>query len=72
MTGAEMIAAERERQVSEEGWTAEHDDEHIMGELAAGAACYALTCVDADIADKDDYSTVVFSVCGLVWTVLAL
>lgn len=40
--GAGLIAAERKRQVSEEGWTPEHDDEHELGELATAAACYAL------------------------------
>lgn len=30
----ELIAAERERQVHEEGWHPEHDDEYINGELA--------------------------------------
>ena len=35
------IAAERLRQISQEGWTPEHDDEHSCGELAAAAACYA-------------------------------
>lgn len=35
------ILVERHRQVTEEGWTPEHDDEHINGELAAAAACYA-------------------------------
>lgn len=42
MTGVELIAAERERQVSQEGWTPEHDDEHKHGELRGAAACYAL------------------------------
>jgi hypothetical protein len=42
MTGIERIAAERKRQIEEEGWTAEHDDEHDGGELAKAAACYAL------------------------------
>jgi len=40
-TGAELISIERERQMSEEGWTAEHDDEHTEGELALVAVCYA-------------------------------
>lgn len=40
-TGAEMIAAERQRQIEREGWTAEHDDEHEWGELARAGACYA-------------------------------
>lgn len=42
MNGAEMIAAERERQITEEGWSARHDDGHESGELAQAAACYAL------------------------------
>ena len=36
------IAAERARQISAEGWTPEHDDEHNEGELALAAAAYAL------------------------------
>ncbi len=39
--GAQLIAQERERQVSEEGWSAEHDDKHINGELAWAAVAYA-------------------------------
>lgn len=35
------IASERERQISQEGWTTAHDDSHSTGELAAAAACYA-------------------------------
>lgn len=41
-TGAELIAAERERQVKEECWTAEHDARHAEGQLAGAALCYAL------------------------------
>lgn len=41
MTGVERIAKERERQVRAEGWTAGHDDNHVDGELAMAAACYA-------------------------------
>lgn len=36
------IARERERQISAEGWTPEHDDEHTDGHMALAAACYAL------------------------------
>lgn len=36
------ILAERMRQVSAEGYSFEHDDNHARGELAAAAACYAL------------------------------
>lgn len=35
------IALERERQIGFEGWTTEHDDTHVRGELARAAACYA-------------------------------
>jgi hypothetical protein len=38
----EDIALERKRQVTVEGWTPEHDDEHAGGELASAAAAYAL------------------------------
>lgn len=36
------IRAERNRQINDKGWTAEHDDGHSRGELSAAAACYAL------------------------------
>lgn len=39
-TGTELIAAERQRQVAQEGWTLEHDDEHDDGELLQAARCY--------------------------------
>lgn len=38
-----MISAERERQITREGWTPEHDDRHDDGGLADAAACYAAT-----------------------------
>lgn len=40
-TGIELIAEERARGISVEGWTPEHDDEHQNGELAKAAVCYA-------------------------------
>lgn len=39
--GARLIGAERQRQVSLKGWTAEHDDEHEHGQLVAAAIAYA-------------------------------
>lgn len=42
MNGIELIAAERQRQIEVEGWTPEHDDGHVHGELAWAAASYAL------------------------------
>lgn len=38
---ARDVLAERERQQSVEGWTPEHDDQHIGGDLSAAAKCYA-------------------------------
>ena len=40
-TGIELITAERKRQIEVEGWTTEHDDKHIKGEMVSLAALYA-------------------------------
>jgi hypothetical protein len=50
MTGKEIILQERQRQISQEGWTAEHDDQHVNGELEKAANCYY------EFADDDDYT----------------
>ena len=39
--GVAMVAAERERQVTVERWTPEHDAQHVKGELSSAAASYA-------------------------------
>lgn len=39
---AVLIVAERERQVTAEGYTPEHDTDHKPGELAQAGACYAM------------------------------
>lgn len=36
------VLAERQRQISAEGWTPEHDDSHLDGQMASAAACYAM------------------------------
>jgi hypothetical protein len=41
-SGVVLIAAERQRQIDVEGWTAEHDDDHTNGQLARAGACYAI------------------------------
>jgi hypothetical protein len=38
--GTQIIALERRRQITEEKWTAEHDDQHRHGELALAAGAY--------------------------------
>lgn len=40
-TGVSMIADERRRQITVEGWTPEHDDDHDDGALILAAECYA-------------------------------
>jgi len=40
LTGAELIAAERKRQIEVEGWDAKHDDQWDAEHLAQAAACY--------------------------------
>lgn len=40
--GLSLIAAERQRQVSVEGWSAAHDDQHDSGELIGAAIAYAV------------------------------
>jgi hypothetical protein len=41
MSGIARITKERMRQILEENWTPGHDDQHIHGEMALAAACYA-------------------------------
>ncbi|AMV20449.1 hypothetical protein [Planctomyces sp. SH-PL14] len=65
MTGVELIAAERERQVSSEGWTPEHDDGHQYGELSNAAACYAMS--DGNRSMMFGVESGHASVQGLVW-----
>lgn len=40
---ADDVLAERQRQIQQEGWTEEHDDQHREGEMANAAATYAMT-----------------------------
>lgn len=42
MSAIDDIAAERQRQLSAEGWTLDHDDCHHAGEMARAAAAYAI------------------------------
>ncbi len=46
VAAARDVLAERHRQISGEGWTPEHDDEHDGGDLAAAAATYCLAVAD--------------------------
>ena len=42
------VAAERQRQIHVEGWSAEHDDKHTRGELVGAAICYARGWIAAE------------------------
>jgi hypothetical protein len=42
MTVINEIAAERRRQIEDEGWSSQHDDQHSDAAMARAAACYAL------------------------------
>jgi hypothetical protein len=50
VSGVARIAAERVRQVQEEGWSQEHDDQHDASELVYGAITYAFAAVRAAAA----------------------
>jgi hypothetical protein len=47
-TGSQLIADERERQVSTELWTPEHDDRHKKHELALAAFSYIAVVASPD------------------------
>ena len=50
LSGAAVdVVAERQRQISKEGWTPEHDDQHDKGQLAEAASCYADASVYAGL-----------------------
>ena len=41
------VLAERKRQVMTEGWTPEHDDQHVNFEMAIAGGLYAISAVDS-------------------------
>lgn len=47
------VISERLRQIEQEGWTPEHDDDHAGGELAHAALCYAYCAATfGDLSDE--------------------
>ncbi len=42
------VIDERRRQVQQEGWDESHDDQHLTGEMATAAACYAMSPEERD------------------------
>lgn len=57
MTGADLITAERMRQIEQEGYTPEHDDHHQNGALAVIAASLAVDGTDAQVFDPLERGT---------------
>lgn len=53
---ARDVIAERDRQVSDEGFTGVHDDAHTDGAMSDAAACYAYCAPLAADEDKRDYA----------------
>lgn len=49
MSGTELIAQERTRQIEAEGWTPEHDAAHQNGELTRAAIAYAAAAVNPQL-----------------------
>lgn len=45
------VLAERQRQITAENWTPEHDDEHDTGTLATAAGCYAMHTLAYGVGD---------------------
>lgn len=54
-SGADRIAHERQRQIVVEGWTPEHDDEHVAGELLVAAKAYIEAALNANEAHSVEY-----------------
>lgn len=50
--GVASIRAERIRQLNEEGWTSEHDDDYRSGELPEAAACYLEAVLSISANDR--------------------
>lgn len=45
-SGAGLIAAERQGQITREGWTEEHDDGHARGEMIDAALSYIFAAIN--------------------------
>lgn len=63
------IARERERQMSVEGWTLEHDDSHRDGAMALAAATYAARASSRPVLQMVEHGpvTVRVDVLKLLW-----
>ena len=67
MTGVELIAAERKRQVEKEGWTQEHDASHTDMTLAVAGAAYALDIAGFYSGECDSWRQIYCANAAKVW-----
>ena len=65
--GIDLIREERRRQIEEEGWTTEHDDEHGGADLARAAACYAIPPEMRESSGRFGWGSVVMKLVNLLW-----
>ena len=54
MTGIELIAAERQRQIEAEQWVPSHDDDHADNELIRAAQCYTWAARQTSIGSVNE------------------
>lgn len=59
-SGVGLIREERVRQLTVEGWTPEHDDEHIYGELAQASQAYCHAAIHQSIHGSSDMNFLKF------------
>ena len=55
LLGTDLIAAERERQITREGFSTEHDDHHGEDEIACAAESYLLAYLGYEHAPKGQW-----------------
>ncbi len=54
------VFAERQRQISVEGWTPEHDDAHSDGALTSAAICYAAAAFTPTAEKRSPWKTLFY------------
>lgn len=65
--GVDLIRAERERQISGEGWGPEHDDSHRSGELCDAAISYARAAAKQARGESHEYLKEMAAAAAVPW-----
>jgi len=66
-TGIELITEERQRQISQEGWTPNHDDKMRHGQIAEAALTYIETHLIRENFNEDKVAVRIADVAGDRW-----